>query len=755
MNRLDLCGIAFIFASIIFSVFGLSQIQSNTEDVLQWLPDHSLARQDYDFFTARFGSDDFVTISWSDCTIDDPRLASLTTQIRDNDLLDHIGAITNGAEIAQRLARDMKMSWPEINRRMRGIFFGMENSDQTCIFVEFSELGSENRLDSMKIIWDAIDSVPNLTREEVAIAGYPYVATYIDEQLKNSFRHFLLPSIIMATLVSLSCLRNLLLTLIVFVTATGAALVSVAAVPIFGMKYGGLMSIIPALVFVLATSGSIHLIRYSLSAIGDAQKLLAVGWRPCAISAATTAVGMLSLSRSEFPAIRNFGLFCAAGVGFALAFQLIMVPWLLSRFGVNGLRKLEARSSESKQWESFSGQVRRYKFFVCAVSLAAMVLGGFGLTKLVAEVEVEKLFQPDSEIMTSIADLEKSLGPMDRTELLVIFKDANVGLFADRLNLIRRIQSGLANVPKVGVAYSLANFLPSEPTTTNARSFAKRSAYRSLLRRERENLGNGNLLYIGDDSEIWRISLRFTMTEKNDFGELAAEVVQVADSVVQAAKQSHEASQTPDDDSSVVFAEPILSYTGNTHLFHHAQLSLLTDLFRNFLLAFVIITPILVIVLRSISVGLIAMLPNLFPTLVVFGIFGWIGFPVDLAISMTACVALGIAVDDTTHFLIRFRDHGGSLDNVIEPIQQTIGQCGPAMLHTTLIGTAGLMVYYFSDMLVMSQFSWAISLLLILALLADVIMLPAILFIFGRTEGKSDSGKSDSDSGDKAYQPSS
>jgi len=113
-----------------------------------------------------------------------------------------------------------------------------------------------------------------------------------------------------------------------------------------------------------------------------------------------------------------------------------------------------------------------------------------------------------------------------------------------------------------------------------------------------------------------------------------------------------------------------------------------------------------------------------------------------LAIAMTACVALGIAVDDTTHFLIRFRDFNGRLGNVVDPIRQTITQCGPAMLHTTLIGSAGLLVYYFSDMLVVSRFAWAISVLLVIALLADVLMLPAMLFLFSKSENEDDSAES-------------
>ena len=172
-----------------------------------------------------------------------------------------------------------------------------------------------------------------------------------------------------------------------------------------------------------------------------------------------------------------------------------------------------------------------------------------------------------------------------------------------------------------------------------------------------------------------------------------------------------------------------LSYTGKNHLFHSAQATLLEDFYRNFILAFIIITPVLMIVLRSFWLGVLAMLPNLFPIVVLFGSLGWLNWPVDLAIAITTSVALGIAADDTTHFLIRFRTFGGSTANIVAPVRKAISQCGPAMMHTTAIGSAGLLVYGISEMTVVSNFSISITCMLILALIADILILPALLML--------------------------
>ncbi len=653
MKRLDFFGLAFVLASIAFCVVGLSRLQSNTEDVLQWLPDQSVAREQYDFFEEHFGADDFLIVTWDKCTVDDPRLNMFSQHLRDNDSANLIQSVVNGAEIADRLGQDLRLSQKSIVRRMQGVFFGTEDPNQTCVLVELSQAGTADRSASMQLVWNAIQSVPNLNRNDVKLGGYPYIGTFVDGQLKNSFRLFLIPSVLMATLVALICLRNLVLTLIVFVTATGAGLVSIAIVPACGMKFGGLMSIIPALVFVLATSGSIHLIRYSLNVIGNVRQLIAIGWKPCTISAATTAAGMLSLTRSDFPAIRNFGFICAAGVAVALAFQLVMIPWLLNRLGTHGLRKLAARGKESSFWPALMDRIQKRKYLISTLSVSIMILSAIGLTKLIANVEVEKLFSPESEIFVSLVDLEKKLGPMDQTELLVVFEAVKPEDFLDRARLIRQIQASIASLPGIGTTHSLANFLPVEPKKTNLRSFVKWELYRVGMLRERQYLAHGNLLNVDAESETWRISLRFPFTKKNDFEKLSHDVINVCNCTVDKSEFA-----------SAPATRPNLVYTGKTHLFHYAQITLLADLFKNVLLAFLIITPMLIIVLRSFSLGLIAMLPNLFPVLIVFGCLGWVGFPIDLAIAMTACIALGIAVDDTTHFLVRFRDFDGSLNQI-------------------------------------------------------------------------------------------
>ena len=734
MTRYDIFGLGLLVASVLFCILGFSQLQSNTEDVLQWLPDNSEARKEYNEFERKFGSDDFLIVTWNDCTIEDPRLKQFCRQLKENDSDGLIQSVFNGADIIDKLESELRLSKKVIISRFEGIYFGIKDPNQTLALIELSKIGSANRRESLQQIETVIKGVPDLELNEVIFGGYPYIGVNIDNQLKDSFQYLLLPSVLFASIVSLYCLRNLSLSMIVFFAAFGASACSIAIVPLFGVKFGGLMAIIPALVYILATSGSIHLIRYSLDAIGDSKRLLSAAWRPCFVSTLTTAIGMLSLGRSSFPAIRSFGFFCATGAVFALVYQLIAVPWLLQRFGGKGQRALAGFSDQSRVWLSVSNAVQRYKSLIVFAGIALMIVCASGLFRLHAQVDLGKMFDQNSPIITSLVDLDSRIGPIDQSEFLIEFDDVSAENFHLRAKLVYGIQRSLSALPAVGATHSLHNYLPREPKVSYLRTLFKQVVYEKLLDRERERLSKGRFLNVDSNDETWRISLRFPFTEESDVQQqkevTIAAVKKYVDNFM---KQEGKAAEAP-----AGLPYPRFIYTGKNYLFYSAQLTLLDDLFRNFLMAFVVITPVLIVVLRSLSLGLIAMLPNLFPIVVLFGMLGWFNWPVDLAIAMTACVALGIAVDDTTHFLMRFREFGGSLSNIELPLKKAITQCGPAMLHTTSIGAAGLIVYGYSDMPVVRNFCLAITAMLILALLADIFWLPAILEFGQRKSRDSD-----------------
>jgi predicted RND superfamily exporter protein len=124
---------------------------------------------------------------------------------------------------------------------------------------------------------------------------------------------------------------------------------------------------------------------------------------------------------------------------------------------------------------------------------------------------------------------------------------------------------------------------------------------------------------------------------------------------------------------------------------------------------------------------LLAMVPNLFPVIIVFGVMGWGDIALQIGSIMTASAALGIAVDDTIHFLTWFRRGIDAGMTPVKALKAAFSGCAPAMFQTTLICTSGLLVFGASSFVPVLHFAYLMALLLVVALVGDLVFLPTLL----------------------------
>ncbi|MEZ4463401.1 MAG: hypothetical protein R3F43_02510 [bacterium] len=161
--------------------------------------------------------------------------------------------------------------------------------------------------------------------------------------------------------------------------------------------------------------------------------------------------------------------------------------------------------------------------------------------------------------------------------------------------------------------------------------------------------------------------------------------------------------------------------------------SLIGDLLRSFGTAFLAITILMTpVLLRSLKLGLIAMVPNLLPIAFIMGIMGVAGIPIDMNTLLIASIAIGIAVDDTIHFLHHFRLYHDRSANVEDAIGFSMRHSGRAMVSTSLILLIGFSAYMGSQMVNIVRFGLLVGLTSAMALIVDLIVTPALLRFFYR-----------------------
>jgi predicted RND superfamily exporter protein len=168
-------------------------------------------------------------------------------------------------------------------------------------------------------------------------------------------------------------------------------------------------------------------------------------------------------------------------------------------------------------------------------------------------------------------------------------------------------------------------------------------------------------------------------------------------------------------------------YTGVVPIVYQAQRALLDSLSESTIWSFLTITPIMMLVSRGFWSGCVAMLPNLMPIFLIFGSMGWMGVAIDIGSLMTASIALGVAVDDTIHFLARYREELDHIPDQREAIVSTYTHCAVPTLQAALISGLGLSVFAFSTFAPTQKFGWLMLSILFAGVISELVLLPALL----------------------------
>ncbi len=715
MSRRSTITLVFIGGSIwLFIVtLGLSRLQTNIEDLFPWLPTNDPQVAEYEEFLERFGCDDILLVSWDGISLDDPRIPQLK-KVLEADQSSQGASYISRVVTAPKLIHDLQVKPFELSRkeaidRLKPILVG-ENEETTCLIVSLTPDGMRARRQVVESIIQSCDAFPEIS-QNLRLGGRPYLGFFSSQNVRRSIVTLSIPVAILSTLLAWICLRRLDLMLIVLCSSGATAITSLAMVPLFGMKLNGLLTALPSFAYVIHTSAMIHLVNYavglqrdqpSLSTLQLRQCLLQKAWRPCVLSSASTALGTFSLMVSRFPAILEFGLFATLGIIISFSIQLGLVPSILSHV-VRRHPPHEERMLH-QMLRRLIQPVVRYQTMIIAGTVLFTLLLIKPITDLDGQFDVDAIYDDSTEFVQNIQWFEKNLGPLDTTEVVIELKATQDNYFLKRLDQIREIDRELAKIPTIASTYSAASMIPEVHGVFN-RILARRA-----IGKHRHRVVDSAYLAEENGKEYWRINLRTSFFAQADRETLRAEVAKAIQLATSEWKEV-----------------PNFKVTGSSQLVHETQDDVLRDFTMSIGFAYLMIGLLMMCALRSVGAGLCAMAPNVIPCITVFGVLGALDGKIDLGMTVAACIALGIAVDDTSHLLMRYRDAQRTTTNKLKAFSLAFDECALAMVQTSIICGISMTPYLFASLIYLQRFGMVIPLLMAAALLGDLIFLPAII----------------------------
>ncbi len=720
-------------------------MQNNRNDVKKWLPDGFQETLDHAWFESHFPHEQFILMSWDQCKLGDPSLeimAHKMERLTKNPFKEGQTVFFKDVITADGLIEEIQSSFKSLEReeiidRLRGSLVGPDGK-QTCLVVTLREAYHGEELAA------ALDAVRETASDECAIppanlhlGGPPVDNAAIDYEGKRTLIRLAGWSAVIGLGISWLCFRSVRLTAMIFSCAILAAGIGLSIVYFTGGMVDAILLSMPSLVYVLAMSGAIHITNYYHDAVRETglehapEKGLSHGWVPCTIASITTGLGLISLCSSNLIPIRNFGLYAALGVLASLLIIFFVLPaylhfWpsrkLAEEMG-HGSGETVAGAGDSfflKVWRIIGSNVIQHNKLVATVCLLGMIFFAYGAySRTNTTISLMKLFSPEAKILADYEWLEDHLGPLVPLEVVIRMEDDKCKLdMAQRMRLARDIEEALEfELDEVGEALSAATFAKSPGKTRfvrGRRHVAFDRTYSKAVDKHRDQLREYLSIDEEKGEELWRISARVEALGDIDYGAFMKHLEAVVNPILE-------------EYTAAGFEGINVTYTGLVPLIYKAQSELLTGLFNSLLLAFVLIAVVMMLVLRSFSAGMLSMIPNVFPVVVIFGAMAWMGILIDVGTMMTASVALGVAVDDTVHYLRWFRiglDQGYDRKGAAMVAYE---RCATAMSQTTLIAGLGLSVFALSTFTPTQRFGYMMLALLLAAVLGDLIFLPALL----------------------------
>ncbi|NQU20081.1 MAG: MMPL family transporter [Candidatus Nealsonbacteria bacterium] len=727
--------------------------QSANNNVAQWLPQNSKEVARYDRFRGRFGADDFALVSWDGCTLDDPngklelfarKVAPPPELAGKDDRARWFTSVVTGPRVLKMLTEEpLNLSRKEAIERLQGTLVGLDGK-MTCALVTLSTEGNDKQtaaLDALQAI--AVDDCA-VRKQDLRLGGNPIANAAIDIESEKAVRQWIIFSWAITLGMAWWSLRSWKLMSMIFVVAGYSSLMATALIHYTGGTMNLVLVVVPVLIYVLPLSAAVHLANYYRDAIREAGsagapvRAMLAGWTPCALSAVTTALGLVSLCVSNIVPVKMFGVYSALGILLSLPMLFGLLPVMMETWPFSASPSAAGSSGgATDRWlrRLAGGIVRRHRPTL-AICLAVLTLVGAGVVYIDTTVAPGRFFSPKSRWMLDGAWLQEQLGAVVPFEVEIRF-DRDPSKIYDRMELVRRAAAAVGDVEQVGETISAATFCPSfQPRRSQGgpqlgnggtgRAFLKvfgagdgelikRNILNKRLQRHRRRFLETD--YFTEDKngkyEYWRISARVRGSKEIDYGRFTSNIEDRLDRFRQAEGESAKNAD--------------VTLTGMVPLVFLAQRELFDGLVRSFCLAFAMIAVVMVLLLRSVSAGLLVMIPNVFPAMVTFGTMGWTNSPVDVGAMMTASVALGIAVDDTLHYLTWFRRALDGGHSRRAAIIEAFLRCAPAMTQTTLIAGLGLLVFCFCSFQPIAQFGLLMFILLTAALVGDLVLLPAML----------------------------
>ena len=549
------------------------------------------------------------------------------------------------------------------------------------------------------------------------LGGLPMITTDIIGYISSDLIVFSLAVIGLMTLILALIFKGVRWVLMPIGISITGALTMTGILAFLGWKVTVISSNFFSLLLVMTLSVTIHLVvRYRELAQNDPdleyhqliKNTLEQMLKPCLFTTLTTIAAFASLLISGIRPVIDFGWMMSIGVTIALVLSFLAFPIIMSFLPKAKVSKFKTELGVTHGLAKFTERFGNHLLVVLVLFVGA---AGIGISKLSVENRFIDYFKESTEINQGLTLIDEKLG--GTIPLEIVFDDLAEDYWYDedlRID-VHKIHTYLDSLDETGKVLSIDTLMQILTQANDGQ--ALNGFFLNIVRGQIPDSARAHVLdpYINEDNGQLRMVIRIRETNKDlKRGELINNIEQ------------HISKEFG-------FREGSFHTTGMLVLYNNMLQSLFDSQIKTIAVVFVMIFIMFLFVFKSLSLSILAIIPNTLPSLFILGIMGLMNIPLDLMTITISAIAIGIGVDNAIHYIHRFKAEFQKDGNYMATMYRSHGSIGLAMFYTSITVTLGFLILALSNFIPSIYFGVFTAIAMLSALLANLTLLPKLILM--------------------------
>ena len=576
-----------------------------------------------------------------------------------------------------------------------------------------------------------VENFERVSGADAKISGMPYIKTRNAETLKKEMILFVIGALLVTALIFFFFFRSYRATFISMVVVLIGVSWSFGIIGLLGFEITILTALIPPLIIVIGIPNCIFLINKYQQEVkkhgNQARSLIRVISKvgnATLMTNLTTASGFATFIILSSSLLREFGIVASINIIGIFVLSLLIIPIIYSYMSLPKNKHLQHLNTP---WidlfvKTMENIVREHRITVYITSVVLLVLSIIGIYQIeITGSRIEDL-PKNTDFYEDILFYEKDFNGILPVEILVDTGKENGALSGATLSRVEKLSEEIGENSELSTPLSISNLF----------KYAKQAYYKGLrkyyqlpTRQERNFIldaantalsGEADLTSSMVDSENRRIRLSLMMKDvkTSRMEEIEEDLNKSIEKIFP--KERYDVALT---------GKALLYLKGTRYLVNNLVLSLF--------LAVVLISLLMAYLFRSFQMIIISLVPNLLPLIITAGIMGFIGVPIKPSTILIFSIAFGISVDDTIHFLAKYRQELVQNNwQIKKSVYAALKETGVSMFYTSIVLFFGFSVFMISNYGGTKALGGLISATLLFAMLANLVLLPCLLLSLER-----------------------